>query len=389
MRSAAQLRQQIESRLPVALSPRARVELVRVACGVPAIDALLHGGLPEGVITEFAGPECSGRTTMALSYAAALTRAGKVLAWVDVADALDPESAAANGVDLERLLWVRCGPGARQAAPAVAGMGTRVVAAGGRTDVPLHGGCGLHPRSETVGMPEALTALLASAPPNDGAARRERKKIGTPGVRNRPLASSSRDREEQVTADRLPPRRGDNLALEPRCAQPQMKQKSRPESIREVRLEGAKPQPVKAAAPATWQALDQALRAADLLLQAGGFAAIVLDMGSVTPEAAWRIPMATWFRFRAACDRGRTSLLLLTRHPCARSSAELVVRLEAGSMQAESRVLTGMRFRAETERSRTQPAADERSERIIPIRKPPLAVRPGEWRSEAPWIKRG
>ncbi len=34
---------------------------------------------------------------------------GKVCAWVDVSDTLHPESAAAMGVDLSRLLWVRCG----------------------------------------------------------------------------------------------------------------------------------------------------------------------------------------------------------------------------------------------------------------------------------------
>ena len=90
------------------------------------------------------------------------------------------------------------------------------------------------------------------------------------------------------------------------------------------------------------------------LLQGGGFGAIVLDLGSLPPEMAWRIPLATWFRFRAACERTRASLLLLTQHPCARSSAELVVRMEAGDMEAESRVMTGIRYRAVVERSRTQ-----------------------------------
>jgi hypothetical protein len=50
-------------------------------------------------------------------------------------------------------------------------------------------------------------------------------------------------------------------------------------------------------------AMDQALRAMDLLLQAGGFGAIVLDMESVAPEHVSRIPLATWFRYRAAAER--------------------------------------------------------------------------------------
>jgi recombination protein RecA len=60
-----------------------------------------------------------------------------------------------------------------------------------------------------------------------------------------------------------------------------------------------------------WTRLDQALRATDLLLQAGGFAAIVLDLGDMEPAHAMRIPLTTWFRFRQAADRTRCSLVVL------------------------------------------------------------------------------
>ncbi|MDX6461504.1 MAG: error-prone polymerase [Acidobacteriaceae bacterium] len=79
-----------------------------------------------------------------------------------------------------------------------------------------------------------------------------------------------------------------------------------------------------------WSRIDQALRVADLLLQGGGFSAIVLDMCSIAPQDALRIPLATWFRYRAAAERTQASFLLLTQHPCAKSSAELLLRLEAG-----------------------------------------------------------
>ena len=125
------------------------------------------------------------------------------------------------------------------------------------------------------------------------------------------------------------------------------------------------------------------LRATDLLLQNGGFSAIVLDLGSTRPEFAWRIPLATWFRFRAACERTRVSLLLLTQHPCARSSAELVVRLQPGSFEAQSRVVTGVRYQGVAERSRSQ----ESISRVVSIRKPPQTARRGEWRSEAGWAQ--
>jgi hypothetical protein len=44
-----------------------------------------------------------------LAAVAAATRRGEFCAVVDASDALDPQSAAAAGVELERLLWVRCG----------------------------------------------------------------------------------------------------------------------------------------------------------------------------------------------------------------------------------------------------------------------------------------
>ena len=369
----------------MAFSPRARVELDRTACGVEAIDSLLHGGLPAGVITELVGAECSGRTTMALAYVAALTREERVCAWIDVADAVDPETVAANGVDLERMLWVRCGQ-TRAAMSKPGETQTPVAHVSAPAQELRHmGGGSPHPRSEGRDMPQAISAMLqAHGGLYDRQVRREKKMIGTPGAPNRPLVERAVDREEQPNSDRLPPRRGENLALAPRCAEPQHRRMARLPSRntllgdvadRSMRGGGALP------AGKPWKALDQALRATDLLLQSGGFSAIVLDLGSTAPEFAWRIPLATWFRFRAACERTRVSLLLLTQHPCARSSAELVVRLETGSIEAESKVMTGVRYCAATERSRSS----EGKARVIPIRKPPQSERPGTWRSEATW----
>jgi hypothetical protein len=78
-----------------------------VSSGVPAIDALT-GGLPRGCLTEICGPASSGRTTLLLSALAAATHRGEFCVVVDASDALDPHSAAAASVDLDRLLWVRC-----------------------------------------------------------------------------------------------------------------------------------------------------------------------------------------------------------------------------------------------------------------------------------------
>jgi hypothetical protein len=90
------------SRLDVRSAPE------MVSIGVPAIDALT-GGLPRGCLTEICGPASSGRTTLLLAALAAATRRGEFCVVVDASDTLDPQSAAAAGVELERLLWVRCG----------------------------------------------------------------------------------------------------------------------------------------------------------------------------------------------------------------------------------------------------------------------------------------
>ena len=79
----------------------------RFATGIPDIDALLGGGFPRGHLSEIAGPPSSGRTSVALALLARATRAGEIAAVVDDADAFDPASAAAAGVRLECVLWVR------------------------------------------------------------------------------------------------------------------------------------------------------------------------------------------------------------------------------------------------------------------------------------------
>jgi hypothetical protein len=78
-----------------------------VPTGVADLDACLRGGLPRGHLSEIAGPQSSGRTTLLLTLVAAATRRGEIAAIVDTFDRLDVASAIAAGADLKRLLWVR------------------------------------------------------------------------------------------------------------------------------------------------------------------------------------------------------------------------------------------------------------------------------------------
>ena len=93
------------------VTPASRLEVrptpEMISSGIRKIDELA-GGLPRGCLSEICGPASSGRTSVLLSALAAATRRQEVCALVDTTDALDAVSAAATGVELERLLWIRC-----------------------------------------------------------------------------------------------------------------------------------------------------------------------------------------------------------------------------------------------------------------------------------------
>jgi hypothetical protein len=163
----------------------------------------------------------------------------------------------------------------------------------------------------------------------------------------------------------------------------------KPHSLEEVSNRGLKP----AATPANdcglrfagrkkkhWDRMDQALRAMDLLMQAGGFGAIVLDLGSMAPEHVSRIPLATWFRYRAAAERTQTCVVLLTQYPCAKSSAELVLRMDRGVIRTQGgSVLTGFERRVEVVRRRFEDT------NVVPMKKPPQRAGVGVWQSRVTW----
>jgi hypothetical protein len=75
--------------------------------GWHALDASLGGGLRRGHLSEIIGPRSAGRSAVLTTMIAAATARGEVVAVIDTHDRFDPVSAAAAGVDLARLLWVR------------------------------------------------------------------------------------------------------------------------------------------------------------------------------------------------------------------------------------------------------------------------------------------
>jgi hypothetical protein len=341
MPTAATIRIQIEAALarkaPLALTPAPRVIRPVSPTGVSEIDAMLDGGFPVGAITEMIGPEVSGRTAVALSFLRHLTHAGRVCAWVDVSDTLSPESAAAAGVDLARVLWVRCGVSKATTKPSgdyKFSLPEKYLTAAS-TKKGLHGGgCGGHPRNEVKGLPGEVSSLLRTE------------------------------------------------AIAPRCAEPQRRVQAERETFAAPPQPGLPRADVRANASKPWARIEQALRVTDLLLQAGGFSAIVLDMASIAPEHATRVPLATWFRYRAAAERTQASFLLLTQHSCAKSSGELLLKFLPGEARRdETTVFSGIEHRLEIKRRRfTQSPAN-----VVPLRKPPQRANAAQWKSQTTW----
>jgi len=268
------------SRLGVRPQPRT------ILAGIPAVDELT-GGIPRGALTEIFGPASSGRTSLLLSLMAQMTAREEVCALVDASDAFDPGFAAAAGVDLERLLWVRCG-----------------------------------------GIPP----------------QRHR------GTKNREIGRSG-----HRAKGALP----DSIVRSP------------DQSI-------------------TRSSVEQALRALDLLLQAGGFGLLVMDLGDIPPAIARRVPLASWFRFRRAVENTDTALVVVEQEASAKSCASLVMKHSAVSNQhsavstqqsakaagpqpSHMRLLCGMQIEVEVQNSR------------ILRRKPPRSAI-AAYESRAAWL---
>jgi hypothetical protein len=239
----------LENRIPRALTPPQRSIPELMPTGIASVDALT-GGIPLGCLTEICGAASSGRTSVLMALLAQCMRRGEICAVVDASDAFDPQSAANTGVDLERLLWVRCGQS-----------GDRVIGPSGEVRRGTqHSALSIQPekgiRQSALGARPVSSYLFQQN-----------------------TAQSSLAESRQPTAD----------------------------------------SPL----------LEQALKATDLLLQAGGFGLIVLDLADIPVSAARRIPLTTWFRFRRTVENTSTALVVVEEQPHAKSCASLVMEFAA------------------------------------------------------------
>jgi recombination protein RecA len=74
--------------------------------------------------------------------------------------------------------------------------------------------------------------------------------------------------------------------------------------------------------------IHQALRAADLVLQGGGFGMLALDLAGLQARIVRQIPLSTWFRLRRAVEHTRTVLVVVEHEPSAKSCSSLTLQMK-------------------------------------------------------------
>jgi hypothetical protein len=100
------------------------------------------------------------------------------------------------------------------------------------------------------------------------------------------------------------------------------------------------------------RSIDRALKALNLVLQAGGFAVVAIDLADVPVAALKQIPFTTWLRVQRTIEGSDTACVLMAPEPLARSAGGLTLSLGADAEWAgesdRSRRLAGLRIAART-----------------------------------------
>ncbi len=91
------------------------------------------------------------------------------------------------------------------------------------------------------------------------------------------------------------------------------------------------PGPGRGQAPLVERAIDRALKALNLVLQAGGFAVVAIDLADVPLVALKRIPFTTWLRVQRTIEGSDTACVLVTPEPLARSAGGVTLALGAAA----------------------------------------------------------
>ena len=113
--------------------------------------------------------------------------------------------------------------------------------------------------------------------------------------------------------------------------------------------------------------VERALKALNLVLQAGGFGVVAIDLADVPASTLKQIPFTTWMRVQRVIEGSDTACLIVTSEPLSRSSGGLTMALAGRTTWAgassRSRRLSGLdvRVRVMSPRRRVDGEADVRA----------------------------
>lgn len=91
--------------------------------------------------------------------------------------------------------------------------------------------------------------------------------------------------------------------------------------------EPARPQPGRGRRTLIAQALDRGIKALNLVLQAGGFGLVALDLADVPVDVVKALPFTTWMRLQRVLEGSDTACVLVADDATARSAGGVSVRL--------------------------------------------------------------
>jgi recombination protein RecA len=108
------------------------------------------------------------------------------------------------------------------------------------------------------------------------------------------------------------------------------------------------------------KSVEQAFKAADILIQNGGFGVIAIDLGDVDEKLIRKIPLTTWFRFARVMEPLPTALVMLLPYPAAQNCAALTLNVSASAQWSgtgtlpHNQLLSKVEFNVEVVRTRTR-----------------------------------
>jgi recombination protein RecA len=92
--------------------------------------------------------------------------------------------------------------------------------------------------------------------------------------------------------------------------------------------EPSRARPGRTRASLVSRAVDRAIKAINLVVQAGGFGLVALDVADVPADVVRALPFTTWMRLQRAVDGRDTAVVIVGGEPTARSAGGVSIRLD-------------------------------------------------------------